>query len=91
MQVLSTPRNFVSGPTPQENLKVVKDGLDVIHDIYRYAQLGFKAIPEDDFDRFKWYGVYRQRPKDSGYFMLRTKIPGGQLNAAQLAVLGGIA
>ena len=59
MQVLSTPRNFVSGPTPQEKLKVIKDGLDVIHDIYRYAQLGFKAIPEDDFDRFKWYGVYR--------------------------------
>ena len=91
MQVLSTPRNFVSGPTPQEKLKVVKDGLDVIHDIYRYAQIGFQAIPEDDFDRFKWYGVYRQRPKDSGYFMLRTKIPGGQLNSAQLAVMGGIA
>jgi ferredoxin-nitrite reductase len=91
MQLLSTPRNFVNGPTPQEKLKVAKDGLDVIHDIYRYAQLGFKAIPEDDFDRFKWYGVYRQRPKDSGYFMLRTKIPGGQLTSEQLAVMGGIA
>jgi len=91
MQVLSTPRNFVPGPTPQEALKIAKDGLDVIHDIYRYAQLGFKAIPEDDFDRFKWYGVYRQRPKDSGYFMLRTKIPGGQLTSAQLAAMGNIA
>ena len=89
--IFSTPRNFAPGPTPQEKLKVVKDGLDVIHDIYRYAQIGFKAIPEDDFDRFKWYGVYRQRPKDSGYFMLRTKIPGGQLTSAQLAVMGGIA
>ncbi len=89
--VLSTPRNFPPGPTPQEKLKTVKDGLDVIHDIYRYAKIGFKAIPEDDFDRFKWYGVYRQRPKDSGYFMLRTKIPGGQLTSAQLAVMGGIA
>src|SRR5271154_6441820 len=91
MQVLSTPRNFVPGPTPQEKLKVVKDGLDVIYDIYRYAQIGFKAIPEDDFDRFKWYGVYRQRPKESGYFMLRTKIPGGQLTSAQLAVMAGLA
>ncbi|MCE0485128.1 MAG: hypothetical protein LV479_12940 [Methylacidiphilales bacterium] len=91
MQVLSTPRNFVPGSTPQEQLKVTKDGLDVIHDIYRYAKLGFKAIPEDDFDRFKWYGVYRQRPKDSGYFMLRTKIPGGQLTSAQLAVMAGLA
>ena len=91
MQALSTPRNFTPGATPQEQLKVAKDGLDVIHDIYRYAKLGFKAIPEDDFDRFKWYGVYRQRPKDSGYFMLRTKIPGGKLNAAQLAVMAGLA
>lgn len=91
MQVLSTPRNFTPGTIPQEQLKVAKDGLDVIHDIYRYAKLGFKAIPEDDFDRFKWYGVYRQRPKDGGYFMLRTKIPGGQLTAAQLAVMGGLA
>jgi ferredoxin-nitrite reductase len=91
MQVLSTPRNFVPGSIPQEKLKVDKDGLDVIHDIYRYAKIGFKAIPEDDFDRFKWYGVYRQRPKDSGYFMLRTKIPGGQLTSAQLTVMAGIA
>jgi len=91
MQVLSTPRNFVPGTTPQEALKVAKDGLDVIHDIYRYAKTGFKSIPEDDFDRFKWYGVYRQRPKDSGYFMLRSKIAGGQLTSAQLAVMAGIA
>ena len=91
MQVLSTPRNFVPGSIPQEKLKVEKDGLDVIHDIYRYAQIGFKSIPEDDFDRFKWYGVYRQRPKESGYFMLRTKIPGGQLTSAQLSVMGHIA
>ena len=91
MQVLSTPRNFTPGSIPQEQLKVAKDGLDVIHDIYRYAKLGFKAIPEDDFDRFKWYGVYRQRPKDGGFFMLRTKIPGGHLTSAQLNVMAGIA
>ncbi len=91
MQVLSTPRNFTPGPIPQEQLKVAKDGLDVVHDIYRYAKTGFQSIPEDDFDRFKWYGVYRQKPKDGGYFMLRTKIPGGQLTSAQLGVMAGIA
>jgi len=73
--------------TPQEQLKLDKDGLDVIHDIYRYAKTGFATITDDDFDRLKWYGVYRQKPKDSGYFMLRTKIPGGQINAAQAQVL----
>jgi len=68
---------------PAEALKLEKDGLDVIHDIYRYAKLGFGAISEGDFDRMKWYGVYRQKPKDGGYFMLRTKIPGGQLTPEQ--------
>ena len=77
--------------TPQEKLKLEKDGLDVIHDIYRYAKLGFPAIVEEDFDRLKWYGVYRQKPKDSGYFMMRTKIPGGQLTGAQAILLSELA
>ncbi|MDZ4817055.1 MAG: nitrite/sulfite reductase [Verrucomicrobiota bacterium] len=89
--VLSTPRAFTPGPIPEEKLKVEKDGLDVIHDIYRYAKSGFSTITDDDFTRMKWYGVYRQRPKDSGYFMLRTKIPGGQMTSAQLDVLTGLA
>jgi len=73
--------------TPQEKLKQEKDGLAVIHDIYRYAKSGFGSITDEDFERMKWYGVYRQKPKDSGYFMLRTKIPGGQINAAQARVI----
>jgi len=76
--------------TPQEKLKMEKDGLDVIHDLYRYAKTGFASIEETDFERLKWYGVYRQKPKDSGFFMMRTKIPGGQLNAAQARVLSKI-
>src|SRR3954451_22605002 len=83
------PPNFASVKqglipvTPQERLKLEKDGLDVVHDIYRYAKTGFASIEEGDFDRMKWYGVYRQKPKDSGYFMMRTKVPGGQLTAVQ--------
>jgi len=77
--------------TPQEQLKLDKDGLDVIHDIYRYAKLGFAAITDDDFDRMKWYGVYRQKPKDSGYFMLRTKVPGGRLTSEQAILLSKLA
>jgi ferredoxin-nitrite reductase len=77
--------------TQMEKMKLEKDGLDVIHDIHRYAKTGFASIEADDFDRMKWYGVYRQKPKDSGYFMLRTKIPGGQLNAQQARMLQSIA
>ena len=77
--------------TPQETMKLVKDGLDVVHDIYRYAKTGFASIDADDFDRMKWYGVYRQKPKDSGYFMMRTKVPGGQLSAVRAQKLSEIA
>jgi ferredoxin-nitrite reductase len=76
--------------TPQEKLKQEKDGLAVIHDIYRYAKSGFASIADEDFERFKWYGVYRQKPKDSGFFMLRTKVPGGQIHAAQARVISQI-
>ena len=69
--------------TRQEEIKQKKDGIDVLPDLYRYASLGFAAIPEEEFERFKWYGFYRQKPKNSGFFMLRTKIPGGRLNSAQ--------
>ena len=77
--------------TAQERIKQEKDGLDVIHDIYRYAQTGFASITEGDFERLKWYGVYRQKPKESGYFMLRTKVPGGHLTGAQARKLSGLA
>ena len=76
--------------SPQEKMKLEKDGLDVVHDIYRYAKTGFGSIEPDDFDRMKWYGVYRQKPKDSGYFMMRTKVPGGQLNSGQAKALSEI-
>jgi ferredoxin-nitrite reductase len=77
--------------TPQEKIKQEKDALDVVHDIYRYAKSGFASIPDDDFERMKWYGVYRQKPKDSGYFMMRTKVPGGQLTGAQAVKLSELA
>ncbi|HEX5176492.1 MAG TPA: hypothetical protein VFV83_05655 [Chthoniobacteraceae bacterium] len=76
---------------PQERLKLEKDGLDVVHDIYRYAKTGFASIEDTDFDRMKWYGVYRQKPKESGFFMMRTKIPGGQLTAVRAQKLDEIA
>ncbi|HOA75050.1 MAG TPA: nitrite/sulfite reductase [Phycisphaerae bacterium] len=73
-----------------EEIKRAKDGLDVWEDIHRYAALGdYSAIEPDDFERFKWYGIYRQKPKD-GYFMCRIKIPGGALTAPRLREIGTI-
>ncbi len=86
---------------PIEHVKSRKNGLDVLSDIYRYAELGFDAIEPDDLALFRWYGVYTQRAEESaasidpgpsedtdGYFMLRVKFPGGEVSADQLRTIG---
>jgi sulfite reductase (ferredoxin) len=78
-----------------ERIKREKDGLEVIADIYRYAQSG-EAIDPEDIDRFKWYGIYTQNRNLQGsedetqYYMLRVKLEGGYLNAKQVQTLGEI-
>ena len=73
----------------------------------RYARQGFDSIdPADLRGRFRWWGLYTQRrPGIAGgrtgtlqdaeiedrYFMMRVRIPGGQLSAGQLRVIAGIA
>lgn len=74
-----------------EFVKMEKDGLDVIRDIIEtYALQGYESIPEDDKGRFKWAGVYEQKPKD-GYFMMRIRINSGIMNVAQATALADIA
>jgi len=70
-----------------EEIKKAKDGLDVWPDLLRYSKLGYEAIPPDDMARFRWYGIYEQIPKN-GHFMMRVKIPGGDITAAQWRMLG---
>jgi len=75
--------------------------------INRYAHLGFGSIdPADLRGRFRWWGLYTQRRPGIGggktgalddadieapHFMMRVRIPGGQLSAAQLRTVAGIA
>jgi len=75
--------------TKEERLKKEKAGLDVLTDIYRYAEEGFDTIDPGDFMRFKWYGVYQQRP-NNGHFMMRIKVPGGRLTTEQLRALSSL-
>ncbi|MGJ7920929.1 nitrite/sulfite reductase [Neobacillus sp. LXY-4] len=73
-----------------ELMKLEKDGLDVIRTIIeKYAFEGYDSIPEDELNRFKWAGVYQQRP-NNGYFMMRIRIPSGILTSAQARTLGEI-
>jgi sulfite reductase beta subunit-like hemoprotein len=73
-----------------ELIKKAKMPLRVISDIYRYAESGYDSIEPDDFTLFKWYGVYEQRPKGDGNFMMRIKVPGGNLTSVQMRELAAI-
>jgi sulfite reductase beta subunit-like hemoprotein len=77
-------RNFV------ERLKHEKGGLDVIRDLPEMIRVGYEAVPEEDFVRLQWYGLYHDKPK-LGFFMLRVKVPGGFLTPARLRTIGEIA
>ena len=73
----------------------------------RYARDGFAAVdPTDLRTRFRWWGLYTQRRPgidggrtgalddadiEDAYFMLRVRIPGGQLTSAQLRTIGEVA
>jgi ferredoxin-nitrite reductase len=74
-----------------ERKKLQKDGLEILNDIEKYAVEGFEAIPKEDWDLFKWAGMYLQKPKEDGYFMMRVNIPSGFITYDQANVLAGIA
>jgi ferredoxin-nitrite reductase len=71
--------------------KLEKDGLKILEDIPYYAAHGFESIPQDQWDLFKWAGLYLQRPKEAGYFMMRVNVPSGILTNRQVDALAGIA
>ncbi|MDQ0176525.1 nitrite/sulfite reductase [Bacillus chungangensis] len=70
--------------------KLKKDGLEILKDIDYYAENGFESIPQEDWDLFKWAGLYLQRPKEAGYFMMRIKVHSGILNYEQTMTLASI-
>ncbi|WP_221565096.1 nitrite/sulfite reductase [Alkalihalobacillus sp. TS-13] len=70
--------------------KLEKDGLEIFEDIPYYAENGFESIPKEEWDSFKWAGLYLQRPKQDGYFMMRINVPSGVLNYEQAETLASI-
>ena len=66
-----------------ESLKLKKSPLSLIHDIYRWSEEGFDAIPAEYYDLFKWHGFF-YRKQTQGYFMLRMRISNGVINSTQL-------
>jgi len=79
-----------------ERWKQEKHPLDVIEDVKEYAEggLSFDEIEDragdGEWERLKWAGLYSHGVQ-RGYFMLRTKVPGGKLSPAQAEVIGEVA
>lgn len=74
-----------------EVIKLEKDGLDVIQTIIeKYSKKGYDSITPEDMNRFKWAGVYEQKPRN-GYFMMRVRINSCIMSSEQAQVLAGIA
>ena len=65
-----------------EQLKAEKDGLEVLHDLDRFAAMPWKEIPETDLQRLKWVGLFH-REQTPGLFMLRLRITHGCLTSNQ--------
>ncbi|WP_129112895.1 nitrite/sulfite reductase [Halegenticoccus tardaugens] len=79
-----------------ERWKQEKHPLDVVDDVREYAAEGltFDEIEaragDGEWERLKWAGMYAHGTH-RGYFMLRTKVPGGRLTPEQAEVIGEVA
>lgn len=73
-----------------ELTKLERDGLDIIEKIRQLGSKGYHAFSPDDLAFFKWAGIYEQKPKGNGFFMMRVRIPGGILRADQARALADI-
>lgn len=79
-----------------EKWKQEKHPLEIIDDLRTYAAEGltFDEIEEREgqgaWERMKWAGLYTHGVH-RGYFMVRTKVPGGRLTPQQAEVIGAVA
>lgn len=70
-------------------LKTPKEAFDMLG---FYAKNGYGSIPDEDKSYFlKCFGIYDKDSQTPQKFMIRVRITGGYLNAAQARVLGEIA
>src|ERR1700674_1755548 len=72
---------------PVERLKQEKAPLLIRDELPALIAAGYEAVAEEDVGRLQWWGLYHDKPK-IGTFMLRIKVPAGQLSAPQLRAIG---
>ena len=70
-----------------ERIKRDKDPLGMLGELPALIAAGYEQVPEEDFVRLKWWGLYHDKPK-IGTFMLRIKLPAGRATPEQLRAIG---
>ena len=74
-----------------EKVKVLKTPEEAFSQLETYAREGYDAIPAEDLSYFlKCFGIF-DRPQTPKQFMIRVRVPGGQLSHEQAVVLGELA
>ncbi|TAM83030.1 MAG: nitrite/sulfite reductase [Jatrophihabitans sp.] len=77
-------RNYI------ERLKRDRPPLDVRDELPALIERGYEDVPEEDIVRLYWWALAHDKPK-VGTFMVRVKVAGGLVSAAQVRALGEIA
>jgi sulfite reductase beta subunit-like hemoprotein len=72
---------------PVERLKREKAPLGIRDELPALIAAGYASVAEEDMVRLQWWGLYHDKPK-IGTFMLRIKLPSGQLTPAKLRAIG---
>lgn len=65
-----------------EELKAGVNLEEIWGKILRWSEEGPEAIPKDEMDLTKWYGLFYRKPTP-GYFMIRVRVPGGILRSGR--------
>jgi ferredoxin-nitrite reductase len=74
-----------------EKTKELKTPQEAWDTLASYAKNGYDSIPQEDLGYFlKCFGVF-DRPATPQQFMIRVRIPGGQLSSQQAEVIGRLA
>jgi ferredoxin-nitrite reductase len=74
---------------PVERIKRDKAPLGIRDELPALIAMGYEAVPEEDLVRLQWWGLYHDKPK-VGTFMLRVKVPAGQISPAHLRAVGEV-
>jgi sulfite reductase (ferredoxin) len=75
---------------PVERIKREKAPLRIRDELPALIAAGYERVAEEDIVRLQWWGLYHDKPK-IGTFMLRVKLPSGQLTPAKLRTIGEVA